>query len=111
MAELWDVVDAILSHGVLHLPDKAVRDRFISEAQRHTNPGGYNCIGIFTNRVPATPDNAPFTKSLFDVGEILEKYSGWKILSHDENIFHDSHHGGVSHEHAYEQMIAQKIID
>ncbi|MCL2227352.1 MAG: methyltransferase domain-containing protein [Oscillospiraceae bacterium] len=101
--------DAILSHGVLHLPEKAVRDKFISEAQANTKSGGYNIIGVFTNRLPATPDNAPFTKSLFDVGELPAKYEGWKIISHDESTLRDSHPGGVSHEHAYERIIAQKI--
>lgn len=33
--------DVILSHGVLHLPRKAVRDAFIQKMQRHTKPGGY----------------------------------------------------------------------
>ena len=101
--------DAILSHGVLHLPEKEVRDKFITKAQVHTRPGGYNLIGVFTNRLPATPDNAPFTKSLFEVGELPTKYTGWKILSHEESTFHDSHPGGVSHEHAYERIIAQKV--
>ena len=103
--------DAILSHGVLHLPEKTVRDKFIAEAQKHTKAGGYNIIGIFTNRLPATPDNAPFTKSLFDVGELPAKYAGWTILAHDESTFKDSHPGGVSHEHSYERIIAQKGIE
>ncbi|MDW7659088.1 MAG: methyltransferase domain-containing protein, partial [Bacillota bacterium] len=102
------VYDAILSHGVLHLPEKDTRDRFIESAQEHTKPGGYNIIGIFTNRLPATPDNAPFTKSLFNVGELPDKYKGWDILSHEESTFKDSHPGSVSHEHAYERIIARK---
>ena len=101
--------DVILSHGVLHLPEKTVRDRFITEAQKSTKPSGYNIIGVFTNRLPATPDNAPFTKSLFDVGELPAKYAEWEIISHEESTFHDSHPGGVSHEHAYERIIAKKI--
>ena len=103
--------DAILSHGVLHLPEKAVRDRFIEKAQEHTKPGGYHIIGIFTNRLPATPDNAPFTKSLFEVGELPAKYAGWDILVHEESTFEDSHPGGVFHEHAYEKIIARNMRD
>ena len=101
--------DVILSHGVLHLPEKVLRDKFITEAQQHTKPSGYNIIGVFTNRLPATPDNAPFTKSLFDIGELPAKYAKWTLLSHDESTFKDSHPGGISHEHAYERIIAQKI--
>ncbi|MCL2546493.1 MAG: methyltransferase domain-containing protein [Oscillospiraceae bacterium] len=100
--------DVILSHGVLHLPEKAVRDKFIANMQTHTKSGGYNLVDVFTNRVPATPDNAPFTKSLFDIGELPAKYDGWTILSHEEFTFCDAHPGGVSHEHAKERITAQK---
>jgi len=76
----------------------------------HTSDGGYNAVGVFTNRVPATPDNAPFTKSLFDVGELPEIYSDWDIVLHAEYIFEDTHPGDIHHRHAYERVIAKKII-
>lgn len=101
--------DVILSHGVLHLPYKDVRDDFILKMQQNTKLGGYNAIGIFTNRKPATPDNAPFTHSLFDVGELPAKYAGWEIVHHAEGVFTDSHPGGIHHEHAYERIIAKKV--
>ena len=101
--------DVILSHGVLHLPEKDVRDRFIEKMQEHTKPGGYNVIGIFTNRLPATPDNAPFTHSLFDVGELPAKYQGWEIVHHLEGTFKDTHPGDIHHEHAFERIIARKM--
>jgi tellurite methyltransferase len=100
--------DVILSHGVLHLPEKLVRDAFIARAQARTRPGGLHFIGVFTNRRPATPDNAPFTRSLFDVGELPAKYAGWEIVHHLEDIFQDQHPGGLRHEHAYERVIARK---
>ena len=101
--------DVILSHGVLHLLEKKHRDSFICEAQKNTKVGGFNFIGIFTNRLPASPDNAPFTKSLFDVGELPDKYRGWEIIHHFEGTFQDKHPGGIEHEHAYERLIARKI--
>ncbi len=101
--------DVILSHGVLHLPVKEVRDGFIRRMQEHTKPGGYNAVGVFTNRLPATPDNAPFTHSLFDVGELPAKYEGWEIVHHLEGTFKDTHPGDIHHEHAYERIIARKI--
>ena len=100
--------DVILSHGVLHLPEREARNMFIERVKHHTKAGGYNIIGIFTNRLPATPDNAPFTKSLFDVGELPDMYSDWEIVSHLEGIFTDEHPGGIHHEHAYERIIARK---
>lgn len=101
--------DIILSHGVLHLLEKNVRDAFIIKAQEHTKIGGYNVIGIFTNRLPATPDNAPFTKSLFDVGELPEMYNDWQIIHHLEGTIRDTHPGDIHHEHAFETIIARKI--
>lgn len=100
--------DVILSHGVLHLPEKDKRDIFIENAKQYTKTGGYNFIGVFTNRLPATPDNAPFTKSLFDVGELPQKYNDWEIVHHQEGTFSDAHPGGIKHEHAYERIIARK---
>ena len=107
--EFEKTYDVILSHGVLHLPEKKYRDKFISEAQKNTKAGGLHFIEIFTNRLPATPDNAPFTKSLFDVGELPKKYSDWEIIHHLERTFHDEHPGGIKHEHAHERIIAKKI--
>ena len=100
--------DVILSHGVLHLTEKHYRDEFIHNAKENTKNGGYNFIGVFTDKLPATPDNAPFTKSLFKVGELLEKYNDWEIIHHLEGTFFDEHPGGIKHEHAYERIIAKK---
>lgn len=101
--------DVIFSHGVLHLPEKAVRTAFIRKMQEHTRPGGYNAVGIFTNRLPATPDNAPYTHSLFDVGELPALYAGWELVHHLEGTFQDTHPGGIHHEHAFERIIARRI--
>ncbi len=76
--------------------------------QEATRPGGYNVIGIFTDRLPATPDNAPFTHSLFAVGELPDKYRGWELVHHQESTFTDTHPGGIRHEHAYERIIARR---
>jgi tellurite methyltransferase len=100
--------DVVLSSGVLHLPEVNIRNQFIAQAIENTVSGGYNVIGIFTDRLPATPDNAPFTKSLFKVGEILEIYKMWEILRHKEGTFKDQHPGNISHEHSFETIIARK---
>ena len=98
----------ILSHGVLHLPEKRIRDAFLQRAQAHTVPGGLHFIGIFTNRFPAAPDMLAVTKSLFDVGELPGLYRAWEILHHGEGAFRDKHPGGIRHRHAYERVIARK---
>jgi len=100
--------DVILSHGVLHLPEKHIRDAFLRKAQAHTAPGGLHFIGVFTNRLPAAPDMIAVTRSLFDVGELPGMYAGWEIFHHHEGTFRDEHPGGVKHKHAYERIIARK---
>ena len=101
--------DVILSHGVLHLPEQQYRDKFILDAQKNTTKGGFHFIGVFTDRLPATPDNAPFTKSLFHIGELPEKYKEWEIIHHLEGTVTDEHPGGIKHEHAFERIIAKKL--
>ncbi|RQV94070.1 methyltransferase domain-containing protein [bacterium] len=102
--------DVILTHGVLHLIEKDSRNDFLTVMKSHTKPGGFNVIGIFTNRLPATPDNVPFTKSLFDVGELPARYSDWEVIHHCEGTFEDTHPGEIHHEHAFERIIAKKTV-
>lgn len=100
--------DVILSHGVLHLAEKDIRNAFIQRAQEHTKPGGLHFVGIFTNRLPIAPDMESVTKSLFDVGELPAMYQDWDILNQLEYTFRDKHPGGIRHKHAYERLIARK---
>lgn len=82
--------------------------RFISDMKTNTNPDGLNIIGIFTNKLPATPDNAPFTKALFDEGELKELYSDWDIIEFNSFVFEDEHPGGIRHKHAANSIIARR---
>lgn len=78
--------------------------------QKNTKIGGFNVIGIFTNCLPVTSDNAPYTHSLFDVNELPKKYKDWKIIHHHEGTFIDSHPGDIHHEHAFERIIAKRTV-
>jgi tellurite methyltransferase len=100
--------DVILSHGVLHLVEKHEWQRTIQEMKKYTNPGGFNIIGIFTNKLPATPDNVPFTKALFDEGDLKELYADWNIIEFNAYVFEDEHPGGIHHKHAANSIIARK---
>ncbi len=64
---------------------------------------------VDVNEFSAMPDNAPYTHSLFDVGELPEKYKDWEIIHHHEGTFRDSHPGDIHHEHAFERIIAKRI--
>ena len=48
------------------------------------------------------------THSLFDVGELPEKYAGWEIVAHEEGTFRDTHPGNIHHEHAFDRIVDRK---
>jgi len=96
--------DIILCHGALHMCNKTVCNQFIERAQRHTASGGFHIFDVFTNRLPAAPDMAILTKSLFDVGELPMLYGGWELVYHREGIIEDKHQL-----RACERIIAKKI--
>jgi tellurite methyltransferase len=99
----------IISHGVLHFVEKKEWLRIIKDIKMNTNDGGMNAIGIFTNKLPATPDNAPFTKGLFDEGELKELYPDWDIIEFYSKVFEDEHPGGIHHKHSANGIIARKV--
>ncbi|MCI9371050.1 MAG: hypothetical protein HFH65_12185 [Lachnospiraceae bacterium] len=78
--------------------------------QTPTKIEAYNMIRIFTNRLPAMPNNVPYTHHLFDVGKLLEKYKNWEIVHHNEGTFTDSHLGNVHHKHTFERIIVKCIV-
>lgn len=100
--------DLIISHGVFHLVEKQDWQRIINDMKDNTNYGGLNIVGIFTSKLPATPDNAPFTKALFEEGELKELYADWNIIEFNTYVFEDEHPGGIRHKHAANNIIAMK---
>lgn len=100
--------DLIISHGVFHLVEKHDWQRIIYDMKDNTNHDGLNIVGIFTNKLPATPDNAPFTKALFEEGELKELYADWNIIEFNAYVFEDEHPGGIRHKHAANNIIAMK---
>lgn len=49
------------------------------------------------------------THSVFDVGELPEKYAGWEIVVHEEGTFRDTHPGNIYHEHAVERIWPENL--
>ena len=100
--------DVIISYGTLHFVEKEKWKKFINDAKRNTNAGGINIFQIFTNKVPASYDIAPFIKGLADEGEIKSMYQDWEIISFDSHVFEDQHPGVDKHLHASDTIIARK---
>ncbi len=100
--------DVIISYGTLHFVEKEEWRKFITDSKENTNVGGYNIFQIFTNKVPASYDIAPFVKGLADEGELESLYKDWDIISSDSHVFEDEHPGVEKHLHASNTIIAKK---
>jgi cyclopropane fatty-acyl-phospholipid synthase-like methyltransferase len=100
--------DVIISYGTLHFVTKEEWKQFVTRAKAHTNPGGLNIFQMFTNKVPASEDIAPFAKGLAEEGELLALYSDWEVVLSDAHVFEDEHPGVKKHFHASNTVAARK---
>ncbi len=100
--------DLIMTHGTLHFVGKEKWKKFIIDAKNNTNVGGLNIMHIFTNKVPASEDIAPFVKGLADEGELESMYQDWQIVSSTSIVFEDEHPGVAKHLHASNTVVARK---
>ncbi|WP_088225217.1 hypothetical protein [Desulfosporosinus sp. FKB] len=65
---------------------------------------------IFTNKVPASYDIAPFVKGLADEGELESMHLDWQIISSTSHVFEDEHPGVAKHLHASNTVVAKKNV-
>ncbi len=100
--------DVIISYGTFHFVEKDKWKKFIFDAKYNTNVEGLNIFQIFTNKVPASYDIAPFVKGLADEGELVSLYKDWDIISSDSHVFEDEHPGVVKHIHASNTIVARR---
>lgn len=100
--------DVVTSHGTLHFVTKQEWKRFVSRAKENTGTGGIHIMQIFTNRLPPSPDIAPFVRGLADEGELFELYSDWEITEAKSYVFEDKHPGVPKHLHASNKIVATK---
>ena len=99
--------DLVVAHGVLHLLKRATWATVLDDARRHTRPGGWHVVVVFTDRIPPPPDLAPHTRGLFREGELLELYKDWSMEEWDSRTLEDEHPGGVRHRHAVNRIVAR----
>jgi len=101
--------DVIISYGTLHFVSKTAWQAFIRKAQEHTRRGGLHIIQIFTDKIPASPDIAPFVRGLAAEGELFSLYPDWEVLRSDSRIFTDRHPGVPQHRHASDNIVARRL--
>jgi tellurite methyltransferase len=100
--------DVVILHGCLHLLFRDEWVKVLNNIKAMTTPGGLNIVVVFTDKVPPPPDMEPFTKGLFNEGELFDQYSGWTIHHQSGHVFEDTHVDGIHHVHAVNRIISQK---
>ena len=100
--------ELIVLHGVLHLIDREGWRAVLESVRRHTKPGGWNVVVVFTDRLPPPPDLVAHMRGLFKEGELREWYRGWSVRSWEAYTLQDEHPGGVRHRHPINKIVAQR---
>lgn len=102
--------DLIVCQGCLHLIKRPEWKSFIKRMKEVTVPGGFNLVGVFTDTVPEPEDQRGLMVGLFKEGELREQYKDWEIIESNTYRFSHTHPGGISHEHAGNDVVAKKPV-
>jgi len=100
--------DLIMSHGCLHLVERASWQSLVQEFKKRTNPGGYNVIVVFTDRIPPPEDLKHFCLGLFHEEELFALYEDWQIVLQQSYSKEDAHPGSPPHVHPINKLVARK---
>ena len=86
----------------------AARGPMMERMMAATAVGGYNVMRVFTNTIPEPEDQRGLMVGLFEEGELFDVYRDWEILKRNSEVFSHTHPGGISHEHAKNEVVARK---
>jgi tellurite methyltransferase len=100
--------DLIISHGCLHLIQRAAWLQVLQRIKQHTRAGGYNVVAVFTDRLAPPPDLEAFCFGLFREGELFTLYEDWRIESQQSYTIYDEHPGNIRHTHPINKLLARK---
>lgn len=100
--------DLVIAHGVLHLLPRPERDRLIRRVKRHTRPGGWNVLAVFTTTIRPPPDLEALCRGLFAERELLLEYRDWEVELFQSYILEDEHPGGIRHRHPINKLVARR---
>jgi tellurite methyltransferase len=100
--------DLNVCQGCLHLIKREEWRILIKRMKEFTTPGGQHIVGVFTDTVPEPEDQRGLMVGLFKEGELLEQYRDWEIIDSHTYRFSHNHPGGLTHEHAGNDIVARK---
>jgi tellurite methyltransferase len=100
--------DILFSSGVLHYMKPDLREEIFNNYKQHTNPGGIHMFNVFVHKpfIAPPPEKEPHAYK-WKSGELFTYYHDWLIEDCREYIF-DCQSSGVPHQHAMNQLMAQK---
>ena len=101
--------DLIVCLGCLHLIPHHDWEILVKRMKENTVTGGLHVIGVFTDTVPEPEDQRGLMVGLFKEGELLEQYRDWEIVESHVYRFTHTHPGGITHEHAGNDIVARKL--
>jgi tellurite methyltransferase len=100
--------DLIVSHGCLHLIERACWQSLIRQFKEYTKPRGYNVVAVFTNTINPPDDLRRFCLGLFREGELFEHYKDWIPCRRESYVLEDQHPGEIQHRHPINKIVARK---
>jgi tellurite methyltransferase len=102
--------DFIICQGCLHLIERKEWKMMIERMKGFTVTGGVHVVGVFTDTVPEPEDQRGLMVGLFKERELQEQYKDWDIIESNAYRFAHTHPGGISHEHAGNDIVARKPV-
>lgn len=101
--------DVIICRNVLNFLDKKMALELINNIKNNSKIGAYIVIDVFTKNDPSFLSGNKFD-CYFEEQELLEIFSGFKVVYYLENIILDHGHPSfeMPHKHGVSKIIAQK---
>ena len=100
--------DLIVCQGCLHLIECEEWKILIKRMKENTTKSGLHIVGVFTDTVPEPEDQRGLMVGLFKEGELAAQYRDWEIIENNAYKFAHTHPGGLSQEHAANDIVARK---
>ncbi|MBQ3210018.1 MAG: methyltransferase domain-containing protein [Oscillospiraceae bacterium] len=107
---LQEEYDVIYSSRALHHIKPELRKEIFENYKQHTKLNGINAMNVYLRKpfIEPPPEQDDFAY-LWESGELLMKYSDWRIKLIEEKIY-DCMSSNVKHQHAIDIMIAEKVM-
>jgi tellurite methyltransferase len=84
---LTEDFDAVVCIGLLMFLDCATASRQLAQLKAHVRPGGLAVVNVLTQGTTFMDMFAADAYCLFGHGELVERFAGWEVMSHESQEF------------------------